>query len=202
MARPRESSDADILSAARSCFLKEGPSLATGVIAKKLGISQATLFNRFGSKEALLIAALGPPKDIPWLQVLDGGPDDKPIEAQLAQIAHVILDFFEQLMPGMSLLRAAGISPPQIFAQHDKPPPVRGHRALTLWLQKAQEQGLIRACHVEIAAQTFLGALQSRVFISQLCGEPLVDMPQEQFVDELVHVILHGIASREKGPAT
>ena len=40
MARPRESSDADILSAARSCFLKEGPSLATGVIAKKLGISR------------------------------------------------------------------------------------------------------------------------------------------------------------------
>ena len=201
MARPRESSDADILSAARTCFLQEGPSLATGVIAKKLGISQATLFNRFGSKEALLIAALGPPKEIPWLKVLDGGPGDAPIEEQLAKIAHVILDFFERLMPGMSLLRAAGISPPQIFAHHDKPPPVRGHQALTRWLQEAQERGLIRACNVEIAAQTFLGALQSRVFISQLCGQPLVDMPQEQFVDELVQVVLHGIVSRGKGPA-
>ena len=42
-------------------------------------MTHTTIFNRFGSKEALMIAALAPPEEVPWVAALEAGPDDRPI---------------------------------------------------------------------------------------------------------------------------
>ena len=56
--RPRKISDEDILDVARECLLEQGVNVSTQVIAKRLGVSQATLFKRFGTKVKLLQMAL------------------------------------------------------------------------------------------------------------------------------------------------
>ena len=65
MVRPRQFTDEQILASARKSLLEHGPGVSTAKIAKAVGMSQAALFKRFGSKEDLLIAALMPPH-LPW----------------------------------------------------------------------------------------------------------------------------------------
>jgi AcrR family transcriptional regulator len=74
MGRPKEVTDDQILVAARRCFLERGASVSAVEIARELGVSHTTLFNRFGSKKALMIAALGPPAKVPWVAALEAGP--------------------------------------------------------------------------------------------------------------------------------
>ena len=58
MVRPRLFSDAEILQVARRCFLEHGPAVSTTVIASEVGLSQAALFKRFGTKQNLMLLAL------------------------------------------------------------------------------------------------------------------------------------------------
>ena len=56
--RPKKITDIDILSCTRNCILRFGVSVSTQTIADELGVSQATLFKRFGTKDALIQKAL------------------------------------------------------------------------------------------------------------------------------------------------
>ena len=56
--RPKKISDEDILEVARQCLMEQGSGVSTQFIADRLGVSQATLFKRFGTKLKLLQAAL------------------------------------------------------------------------------------------------------------------------------------------------
>lgn len=150
MARPRETTDEDILSAARRCFLAEGAQVSATRIAGEIGVSHTTLFNRFGSKEGLLIAALGPPDVLPWAADLDSGPDKRPITAQLVEIGHVISGYFQEIAAGFSVLQAAGISRERVFeGRTTEPTPVQAFKALSSWLRRAQEAGRIGLCDVD-----------------------------------------------------
>ena len=53
--RPRQFTDEDILTATQACILELGPSVSTTVIAGRVGMSQAALFKRFGTKEKLFL---------------------------------------------------------------------------------------------------------------------------------------------------
>ncbi|WP_315791222.1 TetR family transcriptional regulator [Fischerella sp. JS2] len=47
---------------ARSLFLKEEAKASTRTLAKTVGISEAVIFQRFGTKEDLFFAAIMPPE--------------------------------------------------------------------------------------------------------------------------------------------
>ena len=88
MGRPRLIETQAILEAARDTFLVEGVGATTGAIARRAGISEATIFKRFRTKADLFFAAMGllvafyggitnfgidgyPPKDALLLALLD-----------------------------------------------------------------------------------------------------------------------------------
>ena len=142
MARPRQTTDNAILTIARTCFLEHGPSVSTTVIAEAAGVSQATLFKRFGTKDDLLLKALAPASDVPWLALVQAGPDDRPAREQLVEIAHSIFVFFQHLIPNLAVLKSAGFSPKDLLARYEEPPPLRGRRLLAGWLIRAGDRGL------------------------------------------------------------
>jgi len=132
MGRPKEVTDEQIVVAARRCFLGRGAGVSAAEIARELGVSHTTLFNRFGSKEALMVAALGPPEKVPWVAALDAGPDDRPIHDQLVEHGKVIAAYFEKLQAGFAVLQTVGVTPGKIFrSRKGDPPPVQTFRALT-----------------------------------------------------------------------
>jgi AcrR family transcriptional regulator len=195
MGRPKEVTDEQIIVAARHCFLKHGAAVAATIIARDLGISHTTLFNRFRSKEALMIAALGPPDEVPWVKVLEAGPDDRPIREQLIEHVTVISTYFQGLHLGLSMLQAAGISPAKACrARKGKTSPEKAYRALVAWLHRAQKQDRLAQCNVEALASTILGALHGRAFSARVRDETTTPAANERYVEYFVQLLWDGIA--------
>jgi len=193
MARPRQVSNQQILEAARACFLEHGASVSTTVIADRLGVSQAALFKRFGTKEDLLIAALRPgPEMVRGMLVwLDEGPDERPIPTQLHELGGKVRRFFGRLLPRVAQLRAAGHAPPH----GGSGPPVSHlplHRALAAWIGRAQDQGRVRPCDADAAAFALLGALNLQAFLEFSIGEqPVLDVNDKS--EPLVEILWRGL---------
>jgi AcrR family transcriptional regulator len=194
MGRPKEVTDEQIVVAARRCFLEHGAGVSAAEIARALGVSHTTLFNRFGSKEGLMIAALGPPKEVPWVAALDAGPDDHPIQEQLVEHAKVMSVYFHDLHAGLAILQAAGVAPAKLYRERSgESPPVQAFRALVGWLERAQSQGRLARCDIETLASTIIGALHSWAFTAQVCGEPTAPSARERYVERFIELLWSGV---------
>lgn len=198
MGRPKEVTDEQIAAAARRCFLARGAGVSAQEIASELGVSHTTLFNRFGSKEGLMIAALRPPDHVPWIAALDEGPDERPIPEQLVEHAKVMSAFFQELHAGLALLHAAGIAPRKAFGKRTgDPPPVQSFRALTGWLRRAQKQRRLAKCDVDTLASTILGALHGWAFTARVCGQSTAAAAGERHVERFIELLWNGIGVDE-----
>jgi AcrR family transcriptional regulator len=190
MSRPRQTSDDQLLQAARECFLQHGAAVSTTVIANHVGVSQAVLFQRFGTKEALLLRALLPGQ-IPWVDRLEEGPDARPLLTQLREHAHAIFAWFKGVAPHIAVLRASGVDLSKLCEQGEEPAPVRGLKALTRWIERAQREGRTSTLDPASAAELLLGALHSRVFLRHLCSKMPAEAPggDTLYVDMVVEVL-------------
>ena len=194
MGRPKEVTDEQIVVAARRCFLERGAGVSAVGIARELGVTHTTIFNRFGSKEALMIAALGPPKEVPWVAALEAGPDDRSIREQLVEHGKVVSAYFEDLQAGLAVLHAAGITREKVFrARKGEPPPAQAVRALTAWLRRAQSRGRLANCDVETLATTILGALHNWAFIARVSGQSMAPAAGNRHVERFIDLLWNGI---------
>jgi AcrR family transcriptional regulator len=194
MGRPKEITDQQILVAARRCFLERGAAVSAVEIGRELGVSHTTLFNRFGSKDGLMLAALGPPKEMAWVDALEAGPDDeRPIRAQLVEHAKVMSAYFHDLQAGLGVLQAAGIDPAKAYRGRKKGPAAQALRALVGWLERAQKQGRIGRCDIPTLASTILGALHGWAFTARVCGESTSAAASDRYVDRFIELLWSGI---------
>lgn len=97
MGRPPLISREEIIAAAREVFLREGLSASIRDVAAVAGISEATIFKRFTTKAALVVAAMAPPKpDIAALLApLDGADPRQGLVAAMENIT----EHFRQMLP-------------------------------------------------------------------------------------------------------
>ena len=195
MARTKTVSDSDVLAEARRCFLAHGPGVSTEVIASELEISQPAIFKRFGTKKALMLAALLPPSVPDWVHVLEEGPDDRPIVEQLREVIRQAAAFFAEAVPCLSVIRSSGISKDELLASFEVAPPVVAKRALIAWLLRSADRGLIRPVDSEAAATMILGALQFRAFFVEITGQAPAGSSDEEYVDHLADLLTHGLVS-------
>jgi AcrR family transcriptional regulator len=192
MGRPKAVSDEQILVTARRCFLEHGAGVSAVDIARELGVSHTTLFNRFGSKEAMLIAALGPPEKIPWVAALEAGPDDRPIREQLVEHTKVISTYFQELQAGLAVLLAAGVDPSKVRAPRQQEP-MQAFRSFAGWLSRAQNQGRLAQCDAETLAATIFGALHSWAFIARIRGQSTTSLAGEHHIECFIDLLWNGI---------
>ncbi len=108
MVRPRQVTDEQVLEIAREVFLEHGPKAPVSIIAGRLGVSDAALFKRFGTKQNLVLAALLPPEEPDFLQVLEGGPGPGDIEEQLVVVAR-------RLGAGVANAKGADLTSARLF---------------------------------------------------------------------------------------
>src|SRR4051794_28299447 len=98
MGRPKTISDEAVLRIARGIFREHGHTATTREVAQAVGISEAILYQRFGSKDALFFAAMhaqGPEIE----QLL--GPEDPPDDAReyLRTVLRRLGDYFSEVIP-------------------------------------------------------------------------------------------------------
>jgi AcrR family transcriptional regulator len=90
--------DAALLAAAREAFVEYGLAASTRDIARRAGISEGVLFQRFGTKTDLFFAAMAPPP-FPWARVFrkKGRPADG--RARLELLVQRLIDYFREAVP-------------------------------------------------------------------------------------------------------
>ena len=198
MVRPRQFSDQDILIAARRCILRDGPSVSTTVIAQEVGLSQAALFKRFGTKDDLILRALLPAETPSWILHVEKGLDERPVHIQLRDIVQRMSAFYDHMIPCLSMLRAR-FDPREILSRRPDLPPIRGRAALVHWFRVARREGQIRDVHPEATADALLGALHGRSFLKHVAPpNPFGKDQDAPSVDHLVDILWHGLAPTEE----
>lgn len=196
--RPRQFSDLELLTTARRCFLEHGPGVSTGLIADELGVSQAALFKRFKTKQALMLEALAPGDRPPWIDEVEAGPDQRPVPVQLRELVERIDTYFSQMLPCIAVLRAAGLAP-DVLRGREVPPPVLAHRTLTRWFHRLHEQGRARIPQPQATAMAFLGALHARHMLGHVLGSH-APVLEPDFPQTLVDLLWGGIAPSTPAP--
>jgi len=104
MARKRTIPDDSLLSAARACFIERGFAASTKEIARRAGVSEGLLFQRYGNKAELFLSAMAPPGGEQVSEALGLAPGSEP--TSLRVLGQALLDYFrglaEVLLPLLS----------------------------------------------------------------------------------------------------
>jgi len=196
--RPRTVTDDAILQAARAVFLEEGPSASTNTIAERIGLSQAALFKRFGTKQDLMVAAMLPPSEPPFIPLIAGGPDpEAPIDVQLKALGRQIVSFFQRMVPCLMVLKSSGLDMHAMLERFDEPPPVLVRRILTGWFEQAMDAGRIRRTDPLAITSAFLGGFHLQVFMAHVTGAVSSEDEMIAFADTVVDTLWRGLAPEE-----
>lgn len=199
MARPPKISNEDILATARQIFLEQGMGASTLDIAEQAGISEASIFKRFKTKQALFAAAMGILEEPSWLSVLVDYEPTANVKSELTDICEQMLVFYQDLMPRVLMVMAQGkvSAPPPIV-----PPPIRDRKLLVGFLDRAVEAGHLRICDTQTVGQMIIGTIINTVvtqhMIHKLSVQPATQNfalpPSETLIQNLIETLWAGIA--------
>jgi AcrR family transcriptional regulator len=117
MGRQKTISDDEVLRVARDVFREGGHTATTREIAQIAGISEAVLYQRFGSKDDLFFAAMAPSEpDIDKLLGPKEPPDDA--HAYLRSVAVRIGEYFADVLPLVVHMMTHPSFDPTALARH------------------------------------------------------------------------------------
>ncbi len=160
-------------------------------IAELAGASKRTVYNHFGSKEALFQAVVGRLLDAAVaLEQLAWDPE-RPLEDQLADFAQAKAILAEDAA-SLCLVRVVF----GVFIKH--PELVRDvitrsteqENSLITWLRKADEAGRLEVPDPELAANVFWSLAKGALFWPQLLEGPMDPGTRNAVMDELVQTFL------------
>lgn len=192
MARPPTITNEQILEAARELFLEQGFAASTAAIAKRAGISEGSVFKRFPTKETLFLAAMGVSEGPPPFKNLRELVGRNRVEENLLEVGTRMLAFFQELLPRLTLVWSS-VPPAKLFEKIAEPPPVKGLKLLTNYLDAELRLGRIRPCDPEVVARTFLGGLLQYAFFEMIGANAWMPLASPTYVRGLVDVIWKGI---------
>jgi AcrR family transcriptional regulator len=183
MGRRRQVSDREISAAAREVFLDRGPKAPVAMVAKKLGVSTATLFQRTGSKQQLMLMALQP--EGTTITELDRGVQPGvPVREQLSQVLVELNEYLGTIISGSLTLRAA-----RIEAELPEPTPYRLRELLTQWLTQAATAGLLDVVDAKTSADVLIGTLESRHIHAYMQQEQLSSKQHREYIHAMLGVV-------------
>ncbi|HLO88466.1 MAG TPA: TetR/AcrR family transcriptional regulator [Nostocaceae cyanobacterium] len=187
MARIAKITNQQILEAARDVFLEQGFTASTLEIAQKAGISEASIFKRFSTKEELFFTAMGIPDTPLWVQEMEALTGKGEIKENLVYICQQVLEFYREVVPQLMMLRSRGKAIAEI-GQHLDSKRNRDINKLSAFLEQEIAQDRLRG-EPRTIALILLGSLMNYVFLEQNWS------PSDSvFVQQLVEVIWQGIA--------
>lgn len=169
MGRKKLIEDEELLNHARAVFLEKGATASTKDIAKAAGISQATLFQRFPTKEALFRAAMVPPTpDVEQIIAAAQGHTDP--RSALTAICEAMLAYFRSMIPvALHLMIHPAITMQDMQGQFKKNNPAILGQTLALFLRNLNQtrQAAIRD---PVAAAGLLVAAIHSLALFELMG--------------------------------
>lgn len=163
----------DIADAATRLFMAQGyAQVSMDVIARAAGVSKATLYAYFASKERLFASLVGDActRSGPSSVVLSDNAAD--VRETLATLADRTLRFMleEQSLAIYRVVMAESARFPELGRAFYERGPATGRRNLAVWLEHQMAAGQLRRADPEIAAEQFTGLLRTHLQMRALLG--------------------------------
>ena len=205
MARIATITSAQILEAARAVFLEQGLSATTVDVANRAGISSASIFKHFPTKEALFFAAMArSPRAGFWTPELEQAIGHGNPRADLLLVTHKIADYVRDLLPGMMMTWAVRqrsaeaekfphpVEPPQ-------PPDIlNDFAALVSYLGREMALGRIQRGDPIIPAMTLLHTATGLAMTQKLQSTSSL-INAQSFLEDFVALLWRGLEPAEGG---
>lgn len=204
MSRPTAIRDEDILAAAREVFLERGVEGTTSEVAKRAGVSEGSIFNRFKTKDDLFRAAMSTHLDAsPWMTDLEARVGKGELAEQLVEIGLQAVQFFRRIVP-MAMMNWANKKACLAVEHGFEPPPVRALKRMAGYFEAEMRRGRLHRHDAEIVARTFVGGIVSFVFVETMWDtQATLPMPAETYVRGHVKLLLSGLqADKAAAPRT
>lgn len=164
MARPKRIDDEALLESARATFLELGASVSTLELARRAGVSEGTLFKRFGSKMRLFQKAMRLPNldEEPWAVDMLARAGEGDLEAHLRELALGLGRHIDGVLPAMQTVhRHGGLTCGQIreLCGKDEPSGMKTLRRFRELFAREIELGRLRPMDPATLADMFVGAV-------------------------------------------
>ncbi|MEE2901039.1 MAG: TetR/AcrR family transcriptional regulator [Myxococcota bacterium] len=191
MPRPTVIDDEAILTAARASFLERGFSVTTAEIAKSAGVSEGSIYKRFGSKAELFCSALQIPGQLPWEGLLSEVTHESDPKQVLLDMGHALLRFYREHIGRMLKIHAhlneiLHALPPEL------PPPIKAVSAMTSFVTEQIAEDRIVSQYPETVARMLLGAIANYAFFELMFN--YTPTSPEEYVEQVVESLWNGIA--------
>jgi AcrR family transcriptional regulator len=154
------------------------------MVAKKLGVSTATLFQRTGSKQQLMLMAFQP-EGSPATELDRGIQPGTPVREQLAHVLFEINQYLGGVIGASVTLRAACIE-----ANLPEPTPYQLRARLATWLTQATTLGLLSVVDAPTTADVLIGAIESRHIHSYMQQRHLTSQQHRDYIQSMLDVVL------------
>jgi AcrR family transcriptional regulator len=183
-----------ILEAARAVFLEQGINATTVDVANRAGISSASIFKHFPTKDALFLAAMSAAPGRIWSAELEAAIGHGDTRADLLLIAKRIATYTADLLPRLMLMRSLGQQSPL-----PEPPRVEhDFVALTTYLGREMALGRIARGDPTVPALALLHANAGYAMsIAIQTSAPSFDT--SGFLEDFVMMLWQGLEPQEKG---
>ncbi len=196
MGRPPAITEEEILASARAVFLEKGIAGTTAEVAERCGVSEATVFRRFATKDDLFRMALitSFPEWIESLPDLSGQGEPR---AALLEMGRRTLAFFRRFLPGALMLMA---NPGVEFFERRALVRRRVVEIITAFFEREIRAGRIRKMDPKFAAHLFMGGVMMSVLFqfrgALACAQDLE--PQDDFLPQLVDLLCETPAASKR----
>lgn len=194
MGRHKTISDEEVLQVARGLFRERGHTATTREIAEAAGISEAVLYQRFGSKDELFFAAMHPTEpDIEQFLGPANPPDDA--QAYLRTVVVRLGRYFAEVIPlALHVMTHPSFDPATFMRAHP-----RGHdllreglaERLTVLVRRQQ----LATASVAVTARLLVSLAHDWGLQTGLAGGKAAQRERE--LKELVDVVWEGLRPRD-----
>lgn len=187
MGRNRTIRDEQLLQYAREVFLESGAFGSTREIARRAGVSEATLYKRYPTKAALFLAAMVP-EQVDINVIIHSFTKETEPRQVLTEIGHRILAYFRTLIPVvMHLMTHPSISMTDVTAHFKSMPEQALAEALAEHFEEANSRGTIKVDNPMATASLLVAALHSLALfeLMEFHGGKNMEHAVEPFVDAL-----------------
>jgi AcrR family transcriptional regulator len=197
MGRPRLIETQDILEAARDTFLGEGVGATTGAIARRAGISEATIFKRFRTKADLFFAAMGF-AEFDAHQTIADLRGEAPADQELETISLRFLEHLNQMVPVLTrLLAHPGFDAVELAEKFPEMPARTLVEAVAEYVESEQREGRIGSCDPHAVAVAIFGILHNFALLEHIGLLPKSNRSRRTRVSSFIDLLWNGIKPEE-----
>ncbi|MEA5507398.1 TetR/AcrR family transcriptional regulator [Halotia wernerae UHCC 0503] len=190
MPRHKTITDEEILAVARTLFFKEGVNASTRNIAKQAGISEAVIYQRFGTKEDFFFTAMKLPKArldaIFCIQIGEGN-----VVENLECVSLRIVNYFREVMPVFLTLISHPSFSMQTFLERHSVPAMQLSGKLTDYLAGESKLGRVYEGNIAIAIDILLSYLHN-IALYETIGAPKTKV--DRAVADAISLLWNGLA--------